>query len=330
MPNHFVDGSGFGSAKDAGLSPKQKMHRDWSGAIAALCIGLLGLALGRLGWLRLQLDVFSALSVQAAILVITSGIGLLMPRYKTLSATILFFSAIVAYGLWPSLPVSADGPAPVGTKRLRISTFNIDNSDGREDAIVASLISLDADVALLQEYDGSPKLLAALAIAYPYLVACEDLSRCDVLIAARVPFKQKVNLLLPNGPSAIGMRFGAEYSDLLVVDVHGSRFPKSVKQFAETSVLARRLAQETGPMIIAGDFNATAQSRLVQDFSKSLDLQPMLTLPTYPTAYGLPQIAIDQILVRNGIVSIGPQLGGDAVGSDHIPVARSFAIPVQP
>jgi hypothetical protein len=41
----------------------------------------------------------------------------------------------------------------------------------------------------------------------------------------------------------------------------------------------------------------------------------------------LPQLAIDQMMVSSDIVKLGPQTGGSAAGSDHIPIACSFAIP---
>ncbi|MEO9168995.1 MAG: hypothetical protein ABI230_11380, partial [Aestuariivirga sp.] len=95
-----------------------------------LCFGLAGLALARLGWLRIQFDVFSAFTVQAVILALASFLGLLMPRFKTLAASVFFILGIVAYGLWPSLPVATDGSVPDGAKRIRIATFNIDDEYG--------------------------------------------------------------------------------------------------------------------------------------------------------------------------------------------------------
>ena len=308
--------------------PAKRSRRDWSGAMVGLCLGLAGLVLARLGWLRIQLDVFSAFTIQAALLALASGIGLLVPRYKTLVASLLFTLAVVAYGLWPSLPVAADSAAPDAAKRLRVATFNIDDEDGQAAPRLASIEKLDADIIVLTEYDGNDAAFASgIAKLYPHLLACDDLASCDVAIASRLPLTAVNGMLVDHGPGAVAARLGPDYANLLIVGVHTARFPNSQRQFEQLSALSKRLAIEQGPMIVTGDFNATTQSRLVQDFGKSLDLTQAAILPTFPTYLGLPQLAIDQIMVSSDIVKLGPQAGGDAAGSDHIPIARSFAIP---
>ena len=309
------------------LTPK-RLRRDWSGAVVGLCLGLAGLVLARLGWLRIQLDVFSAFTIQAALLVLASLLGLLIPRFKTLAASILFVVGLVAYGLWPSLPAANDAEAPAGSKRLRVATFNIDVGNGHEDEIMNSLQKLDADVVVLTEYEPEmPVFNTALAKLYPYFVPCENFDRCDVVIASRLPLTTVSGMLVSNGPGAVAARLGPDFNNLLIVGTHTERFPNSQRQSEQLSALTKRLAIEQGPMIVMGDFNATTESRLVQDFGKSLDLTQTAMLPTFPTYFGLPQLAIDQIMVSSDIIKLGPQTGGQAAGSDHIPIARSFAIP---
>ena len=309
-------------------SPRRK-RRDWSGAGVGLFLGLAGLLVARLGWLRIQLDVFSAFTIQFAILTLASGIGLLVPRFKSLTASLLFVLGIVAYGLWPSLTVGADGPTPPGTKRLRLATYNLDTGQGRETAVAASLAKLDADVIVITEYDDSVhSITKAIKELYPFMVPCDDFARCDVAIAARMKVTRVEGLMTSSAANAVAVRLGADYNNMMIVGVHSARFPQSTRQFAQMDNLAQRLAQEIGPMIVAGDFNATAQSRLVQNFARSLDLNIGVRMPTYPTAWGLPQLAIDQILVRTGIVPIGPETTGDSAGSDHVPIVRSFAVPL--
>ncbi len=311
--------------------PAKRPRRDWSGAMFGLCLGLAGLVLARLGWLRIQLDVFSAFTIQAALLALASGIGLLVPRYKTLVASLLFTLAVVAYGLWPSLPVAADGAAPDAAKRLRVATFNIDDEDGQAAPRLASIEKLDADIIVLTEYDGNDAAFASgIAKLYPHLLACDGSTGCDVAIASRLPLTAVSGMLVVNGPNAVAARLGPDFANLLIVGVHTTHFPNSQRQFEQLSALSKRLAIEQGPMIVTGDFNATTQSRLVQDFGNSLDLKQTAFLPTYPTFANLPQLAIDHIMVRSGIITLGPEAAGDAGGSDHIPIARTFALPLKP
>jgi endonuclease/exonuclease/phosphatase (EEP) superfamily protein YafD len=304
-------------------------HSERSGAVIALTLGLLGLGLSRMGWLRVQMDVFSAFTVQFAILVFAAIVGLCLSRFKTTATSLLFLLGMVVYGLWPQWTTEGETPVPSNTKRLRVGTFNIDYAPTSTEKLVASLQKLDADVVVLTEYDATwPGLDAALARVYPHLLPCEASPACDTAILSRFPLKAQQGFILQDDLGAVAARLDADFGNLLIVGVHTTRFPHIAKQFRQTHGLSERLAREAGPMIVAGDFNATSQSRLVQDFARSLELSPQSLLPTFPSSMGLPQIAIDQILVRNGIIGLGPAASGDNAGSDHFPIARSFAIPL--
>jgi len=310
---------------------KPRKHRDWGGAIIGFVLGLSALGLSRLGWLRLNWDFLSAFTVQAAILAAAALLGLLMPRFKTLATSIFLVLGLAAYGLWPSLPVSGDGPIPAGSKRLRVATFNIHLGIGHTDAILTSLRGLDADVVILAEFNGAAAdMIKAIQTQYPFFQICENLDYCDTAIASRFAFTPQNKMLVPDGPAITAVRMGPEFSNTMIVGIHTARFPRPELQNKQMAALTQRLAKETGPMIVAGDFNATGYSRLLQEFAKSLDLSIATSLPSFPSKLGLPQLAIDQIMARRGIVPLGPQMAGDAAGSDHIPLARSFAIPIAP
>ena len=181
----------------------------------------------------------------------------------------------------------------------------------------------------MTEYDSTnDELKATLTALYSTLVTCGERDSCDVAIVTRLAIQQQVDLRINDGPGAVGLSLGADFGNVLVVGAHTAHYPMVKKQYVELNALASRLAKETGPLIVAGDFNATRQSRVLQDFSRSLDLHATTWLPTYSAVWGLPQLAIDQILVSPNIEYLGPQASGDAAGSDHVPLARSFAIPV--
>lgn len=305
-------------------------NRDWSGATVGLCLGLIGLLATRLGWLRFELDVFSAFTIQFLILICASILGITFPRYKSLAASLFFVIGLVAYGTWPMLPVRLDVAAPQGSARLRVGTYNAELGVGGETQIIASLKQLNADVIVLTEYDASlPKLSAALATLYPFVVSCEDTSWCDVTIASKTPITKVARVITNGGPSTAVARMDAAYGNVLIVGVHATRFPQAELQFQQLRTLATWLVPERGNMIVAGDFNASSQSRLLQDFTRSLDLQVASYLPTYPSWLGVPQLAIDHFFIRKEIGVLGPEAGSDAAGSDHIPVARSFSVPLQ-
>jgi endonuclease/exonuclease/phosphatase (EEP) superfamily protein YafD len=82
-----------------------------------------------------------------------------------------------------------------------------------------------------------------------------------------------------------------------------------------------------GPLVVAGDFNATPWSLHLATFERLTGLTRLTGLPSWPArGLGLPQVAIDHIFVSSGMRPLGSATTLDASGSDHLPVRVTLAV----
>ena len=318
------------TAAEAALR-RRKRHREWSGAILVLLIGLAGLLAGRLGILWSRFDLFAQFSIQFAILAFAGLVGLLVPRFKGKVAGLLTVMLIVAYGLLPDINFSnPDGQLVSGEKRLKAAQFNLGGERSTIAGVVASLQALDADVVSLVEVRAErADLISQLKTKYPFHVDCFDQQGCEMVIVSKFPLAQ-TNVIGAAGPvPMISASLGPELGGLLVIGLHTTRFPHISDQFRQFHAIAKSLEKQSGPILVMGDFNATPQSRVLREFAARLGLSVNTYLPSWPATYGLPQLAIDHILSSASLRVLSREEAGQSAGSDHIPVALVFGVAAQ-
>ena len=311
--------------------PKPHQHRDWGGVTVALILGLSGLMLGRLGILWIRFDVFSQFSMQFYFLTGAAIIGLIMPRFKSLCAAVLFVMFIALYGLWPFMATGGAEASPAaGEKRLSVAQFNIHGADADAAAVVAAVRSLDPDVMTLVEIDVRNRpILEALKAQWPYQSNCWSIGVCDAAIISKFPLSEMKGQGEWAGPSYVMARLGDDFGNLTVVGVHTTRFPHAKAQFTQVQELAKLLGQTRGKMLVMGDFNATPFSRVTQLLESTLGLSLRTSMPSWPADRLLPQIAIDHIFTSSGVRPLSGERAGLAGGSDHLPIGMTIAIAVQ-
>jgi endonuclease/exonuclease/phosphatase (EEP) superfamily protein YafD len=311
--------------------PKKRKNRDWSSATLALLVGCIGLGLGRLGHLWIRFDVFSQFAIQFLLLAVAAALGMFSPRFKGLVGSILFVLFICMYGLWPQITHGGTESALAeGEKRLRVAQFNIHGGNVHVDQMIATVKALNPDVMTLVEFDASNKpVLEGLKNDYPFQHTCWELPACDFTIISKTPLINRTERVHWEGSGFIQANLGPEFGNLTVVGVHTTRFPDAVKQFAQVNALAKYLETVPGKMLVMGDFNATPFSRVIQNFANSLELTRQTSLPSWPSKFGFPQLAIDHIFTSAGIRAIDNERIGDSAGSDHYPVAITLAVPTK-
>ncbi len=307
---------------------KRRKHRDWSGVTVALILGLFGLFLGRLGALWIRFDVFSQFSMQFLFLVAAAIIGLVMPRFMSLCAGVLFVMFIALYGLWPLLLTGgAEDPLAAGEKRLSVAQFNIHGVDADARAVVAAIRGLNPDVMTLVEIDGRNRpIFDALKAQWPYQTSCWSNASCDTAIISKYPLTESRGQGEWAGPSYVMANLGADFGNLTIVGVHTTRFPHARAQFAQVQELAKFLGQNRGKLLVMGDFNATPFSRVTQVLKKTLGLTLQTAMPSWPADRLLPQIAIDHIFTSVGVRAISGERAGLSGGSDHLPISMILAV----
>jgi endonuclease/exonuclease/phosphatase (EEP) superfamily protein YafD len=94
--------------------------------------------------------------------------------------------------------------------------------------------------------------------------------------------------------------------------------------------IAKLIEATAGRKLVMGDFNTTPFSRMMAALQDRASLERLTFLPSWPAQWGLPQIAIDHILVSPGLRLLAPARIGEAAGSDHYPVTALIAVPLAP
>ena len=299
-----------------------------------LFLGLGGLIGSRLGLLWIAFDVFSQFTLQFAVIAAAFFIGLLLPRARLLGAFLVIIIGLLGVGTWPHLasrvPMTL-GVALPGERVLKVASFNTFWDNEQVGAVQAEILRLDADViSLIEMGPKKQRIIAAVKHRYPYHTDCYDLEYCNFVILSKLPITQSAARALWDGPPFIRAKLGPEAGGLTILGVHTIRFPHSRAQFRQITELGKLIEQLPGRKLVMGDFNATPYSRIMRSLEDRANLRRLTSLPSWPSHAGLPQIAIDHILVSPGIKIVESERIGEPAGSDHFPVSLRIAVPVSP
>jgi endonuclease/exonuclease/phosphatase (EEP) superfamily protein YafD len=299
-----------------------------------LLIGIAGLIGSRLGQLWIAFDVFSQFTLQFAVVAFAFLVGLLMPRAKLFAAFLVLVLGILGIGLWPHLASRAPmvlGTAGPGEKLLRVASFNTFFANQQVDEVEAEIRRLDADViTLLEMGPNKRRILASLKDIYPHQADCYAIDYCNLALLSKLPIAESDARALWEGAPYIRVKLGPEAGGLTVIGLHTIRFPHSRAQFRQATEMGNLIEHVPGMKLVMGDFNATPFSRVIATIERRGSLRRLTNLPTWPGQFGLPQIAIDHILVSAGITPIESEAIGEPAGSDHFPITMKIAIPVSP
>lgn len=293
--------------------------------------------------------------LRARVLPRTGSAGVVTTSLLTLSCAVAFAALVmrveaasVADGWTPAneqgeaREASEAREARPSSFELRVVSFNTLHWDtgGGSEALREMLAAFEADILLLQEQsnargphdvvpiDGRPDLQACCD--YPYLF-----SRGGLLVASRFPGR----ILAQASEDVLLVELAVGHRRVLVANVHNPvhlslhhlrRAPFSAAFFAFTrSAVERRgrvyelmrgLAQRSEPVIVGGDFNATA---LMSGFRRSVFL-PLggrladLFPGSFPSA--IPLVRIDHILASAHFARSCSVMPDPDPVSDHRPL----------
>jgi endonuclease/exonuclease/phosphatase (EEP) superfamily protein YafD len=240
-------------------------------------------------------------------------------------------------------------PAQAAPEALRILTYNLKAQSLELEPALHIIAEAQADVVALQEL--SVEMAAALtdrfSSRYPYQALHTDpdnpISGQGVL--SRFPIleddywriyqaMQRVVLELDGRPIVL-------YNAHPIQPIRPNGF---VMRAEEISDLLRRAAQETLPVILAGDFNMSDQSsdysRLAaqyQDTYRAVGWGLGLTFPAEVPYFGggqyahpifqfvPPLVRLDYVFHDASFTSLSAQVWPEAGGSDHLPVVAALA-----
>jgi endonuclease/exonuclease/phosphatase (EEP) superfamily protein YafD len=300
--------------------------------LVGLLAGLAALAAGRLVTLRIDFDVVNHFIPHLLILIVACLLGLLVARHSLATAVVLVVLGVIGIGLWPHV-ASRQGAAPVATgegwRSVRVMAFNTRHESENWRAVADEVVRQDPDIVVLLEISrGKLAIFEALETVWPHRADCLDEDYCQNVILSKFAFSSSETRSQWEGPQMVQVAYGPELGGLTVVGAHTLRFPYSARQLEQMQALGDELAAQRGPLVVAGDFNATPPSFMLRTLLERGGLELASRLPTWPATLGLPQIAIDHILVSPGLRLLAPARIGAAAGSDHYPVIAEIAVPL--
>ncbi len=212
-----------------------------------------------------------------------------------------------------------DGRTPVAS--MRLLSFNVLSSNPRGAEIVDYMAKTGADVVFTMESNAIVPQLDRIATLLPYRAGCSpDGRECDTMLFSRTPLTDV--RVIPLNPfrrfRLIIARTEIRGQAVTLVATHLSKPYFDEASFVELWQIARALRSISGPVILAGDFNAAAWSQAVAEFVAASDLlPPPVYPPTWPVKFGGLGVPIDNVFTRGEARIEAIQSTPDALGSNH-------------
>ncbi len=250
-------------------------------------------------------------------------------------------------------------PASAG-KRLSVATLNERYFFSGAGALVDAVKTMDADVVLLSENVLGRRDLDLVTERFkPYKFMMGK--QFETAIATRLPVLSFREVLFPSHQASLSLGNEEKYQAYnshrafthAVVDVGGVRVnvlsvrliagrakDKTLSenlawgwylfrvQLGEVLFLRQYVESLQGPVVFAGDMNATPPSRIVRDiaaFASDMFLDSRTFGRTTFPSYNRPGVRLDYIFGRNGVRAAGAEVLNLSV-SDHFPVRADLVI----
>ena len=303
-------------------------------AVAALVLlaslGLLGS--WALGGVSTYADAFSHLFGHALGGAIGGALALVWRRRAWLVLVVVGLATVAAPALvaWRATVDTTIRPGP---GELKIVSFNTWHANLDLDRLQAFIEHEDADVVLLIEFGPTKRaLIDRVKGRYPYAVGCAESWDCSIEILSKHPFASTAEgrRELNDGPPRVIATYGSGPAPLTLIAAHMMRpIDGPNGHLLEMRRVAGLVRQAKGPVIVAGDFNATWWSHSFKVFREESGLTHMgRYLPRWPSQarWFLPQLNIDHLWVSPGMSVTDVHVGPDT-GSDHRPLVAIVKLP---
>lgn len=265
---------------------------------------------------------------------------------RRIAAPLLTALAVAVTGGCAAIPgVGSGGPAQE-VDTVTVMAYNIRHGEGTDGEIdlrrIADVIEAqDPDFVTLQEVDrGTDRVdgddqarslgaMTGLHHAFGPFMDYDD-GEYGMAILSRWPIVSVTNERLPDGDeprTALKVRVRSPDSDqeIVIVGVHFYRTDE--ERLAQADRLMESLADETRPVILAGDFNSTPDNEVMRSFSTGWTLlskgRDRLTFPSTG-----PREEIDYIMVRPAqrFYALEHRVLDEPLASDHRPLIADLII----
>jgi len=306
-------------------------------AILVLCAPLT-LALAALSGVGHRwVDILAQFTAPALTATLVLVLALAVSRLWIATGAGVLVSLLLLIALWPQWAPDKGTPAP-GAPVISLYSANLYIGNQDAQAIAASVRAANADIVVLFEAnEGLTPALDTILAGYPHRLISPGVDHDRVerrIIASRWPLtavRERADGL-SDQTAVVETPLGL----VNIVGVHLTRpWPYQYQwgQIMQVMALDAVLADLTGPVIVAGDFNSVSSARIGRQIRKDLGLIPASGLPgTWPSQLpALFGITIDQVY-RTPDLALVDRRVGRRNGSDHRPVVTRFTLaePVPP
>ena len=319
----------------------------WLGvAVCAVLAATPGL--GR--WLYV-LDILSNFQIQYAVFsVALLAAAVILRRWRAAATAV---ALVLLLGL-RTAGIQGAMPTPPGGATLKVVSANLLFTNRNSAGLLAFVAEKDPDVIALQEF--GPGISEALSVAllpkYPYVFATPEPNPSGIALYSKFPCDltplDKLDARALAGASSFPRvinRYQLTVGGKPVVLYNVHPYPPAgargqEERNAQLRLVADLVAKERGPVVVAGDLNATPWCPYYADFIRASGLQsgrngrgPIPTWPARGIVPGLPwalrdfvRIPIDYVFCSPGLVFRSFERG-PAIGSDHLPVYAEIVLP---
>jgi len=294
---------------------------------APLTLALAALSGGGHRWV----DILAQFTAPALIATLALVAGLAVGRLWIATGAGGVVILMLLTALWPQWAPDKGNPAPdAPVISLYSANLYIGNRDA--DAIAASVRAADADIVVMFEAnDALTPALDEILAGYPYRLISPGVDHDRVerrIIASRWPLTAVRERA--DGLSDQTAVVDTPLGPVNIVGVHLTRpWPYQYQwgQISQVMALDAVLADLTGPVIVAGDFNSVSSARIGRQIQSDIGLRPAPGLPgTWPSQLpALLGITIDQVYRTPDLAFVERRVG-QRNGSDHRPVVTRFTL----
>ncbi len=285
---------------------------------------MLGLV-GRMWWV---FDLLSHPRMQYAVILAVVAGGLALVRRSFAALVFLALALVNGAAISPLfLSAPSDGNS-TGDTDITVVSFNVQIGNPGRSEVIDWVANLDADLVFLWETSQPWRdEFAAAGLPFNQSEPLQVGSKIGGLVLTRDV--AQVRLLDTGVRSSIEVKLPFGDGEIVIIGAHP--FPPNSAGRArdrdeQLSAVARYAATVDGPVIVAGDLNATPWSSAFRPLGDVLvnSMNGFGWQATYPAGAGLLMLPIDHLLHNEFLTTVTRSVGPD-LGSDHLPLTVTLA-----
>ncbi len=280
---------------------------------------VLGVCFGLLQKFHPAFDSFSHFRLHFIVLLMLScGVLAILESGKS---RILAVVTVVVGIIWVGLQTQKGPPGMSARGDLRLVQFNLSYDNSAIERVGPALSGYDADIITIQEVPPNHEAVLRELTAYPHQTHCFFRHRIGgVSILSKHAL---TNIDCVKGEGLVTAYVDLPGGAVTIGTIH-AYWPWPFSQHAQVDKWASRLERLSGPVILAGDFNAAPWSHSVEEVAIASNtkvvpgLRMTIGVKALPPLPAVP-IPIDHILLSQDLCAASARVM-PSVGSDHYPV----------